>query len=165
MARHPAARFEHLLHIGNRFLEEFRSDLDRATLDGSDTPPRLRMVHERAGHASPEYRTLSIPVPDAASGASPEHLSAVIAHYSRGRAPDALLLAMELVGLGAAGEPQPLLIAEARSRDGVRLFWMQSYSVRGGRAVWDEPEEDGWQDPGEEEMILDESFAVAARSG
>ena len=163
MARHLTARFEHLLHIGNRFLEEFRADLVRAASDGSDTPPRLRLVHERSGHATPEYRTLSIPVPEAAGGASPEHISALVARYSRTRAPDALLLAMELMGTGADGEPHPLMVVEARSRDGVRLFWMQSFSVHDRRTTWAEPEEGGWQDPGEEEMILDASFAVPAR--
>lgn len=131
----------------------------RAAADGSDTPPRLRTVHERQGHASPEYRTLNIPVPDAAGGSSPVALSALIANYADRRAPDAMLLAMELVADDGTGTARPLLVAEARDRDGVRLFWKQPFGVERGLTDWGEPEDGGWQDPGGEEMILDAAFA------
>lgn len=160
LRRSTVAQTEHLLTLANRFLEEIREDVERALTDGSDTPPRLRLVHERAGHASPEYRTLNIPVPDEAGGTSPTALSALISGYARARSPDALLLALELVGTTPAGEAEPLLIAEARSRAGIRLFWRQSYSVAERRVVWADPAEGGWQDPGGEEMILDAAFTA-----
>lgn len=163
--RSPAARIAHLLVLANRFLEEVHQEVERAADDGSDLPPRLRMVHERAGHASPEFRTLNIPVPERAGGASPVGMSALIARYARGRGPDALLLALELVGEMAGGEAKPLLVVEAHSEDGVRLFWMQPFETKGSAVAWDEPAEGGWQDPGMEEMILDASFPALTGRG
>ena len=45
---------------------------------------------------------------------------------------------------------------------GTRLFWMQPYTVGGSQGVeWGEPVGEGWNDPGEEEMILDGAFGPA----
>lgn len=157
------SRTGRLLSIATRFLEDVRHDVERAAANGSDTPPRLRTVHTRQGHASPEFRTLNIPVPASAGGASPVVLSELIARYARADPPDALLLATELIYEDAGGTKQPLLVAEARDSTGVRLFWKQPYTVDGGHVEWGDPEDDGWQDPAAEEMILDAAFAVRAR--
>lgn len=135
----------------------------RAATDGSDLPPRLRTVHERQGHASPEFRTLNIPVPESANGSSPVLLSALIARYAQAHAPDALLLVTELVSEGPDGSPQTILVAEARDASGVRLFWKQPFTLNGASLEWGEPETGGWQDPEDQEMILDAAFGAAAR--
>jgi hypothetical protein len=158
MVRSKIARMERTLGAATRFLDEVRSDVERTVGEGGGLPPRLRSIHERVGHATPEYRTLAIPVPDGVVGASPEVLSGVIARFAAVKSPDALVLAMDLVldaGKGIAG---PVLVAEARDSVGTRLFWMQPYHVDGGRVAWEEPLEGGWRDPGEEEMILDAAF-------
>jgi hypothetical protein len=144
--------------MATRFLEEARRDTERAVAEGSDVPPRLRSVHSRAGHATPEFRTLVLQVPDDAAGASPEVLAGMIARYARTRSPTCLLLTLDLLLRSETGEAVPVLVMEARDRLGTRLFWMQSYRVRGGTVTWEEPMEGGWQDPGEEEMILDVGF-------
>ena len=156
--RSKVAQVERTLHQASRFLEEVRYDIERAGVDGTDTPPRIRSIHERTGHATPEYRTLNIPVPDGAGGASPTLLSTMIARYAREKAPQCLLLAMDVV-VDRGDGPCPVLIAEARDRAGTRLFWMQPYSFDGAQVAWGEPDEGGWRDPGAEDLILDASFA------
>jgi len=150
---------ERTLRLAHDFLQESRTDLERAMAEGSDLPPRIRIVNERRGHASPEYRTLAVPIPEGAEGGSPTVLSSAIAGYARTRAPQCLLLVLDVVGTSDTGQPQPMLIAEARDRSGNRFYLVQPFSVRGGRVKWEEPIEGGWRDPGEEEMILDAAFA------
>jgi hypothetical protein len=149
---------ERTLRLAHDFLQESRSDLERAIADGSDLPPRIRMVNERRGHASPEYRTLAVPIPEGAEGGSPTVISSAIARYAKTRSPQCLLLTLDVVGTGGDGEPQPMLIAEARDRSGNRFFLVQPFLVRQGKVTWQEPVEGGWRDPGEEEMILDAAF-------
>lgn len=158
--RSRVAQVERILHQAAKFLDEMRYDIERAVLDGSDTPPRVRSVHERTGHATPEYRTLSIPIPDGVGGASPTLLSGAIARFARAKPPQSLLLAMEIV-MATADGPRPVLIAEARDRAGTRLFWMQPYWIQDGCVTWGEPEDGGWRDPGTEELILDAAFGRA----
>lgn len=153
------ARLERTLGAATRFLEEMREELERAAADGGAVPPRLRSVHERPGHATPEYRTLAIPVPEGLVGSSPEILSGAIARFAQAKPPAALLLALDLV-LDAGSGPGPVLVAEARDAAGTRLFWMQPYRSVEGKLRWDEPLEGGWRDPGEEEMILDAALLV-----
>ena len=147
---------ERILGFATRFLEEVRDDISRSKMDGSDTPPRVRSVHENPGHATPEFRTLTIPIPDSFGGLSPEVLSGAIAKFASTKRPDCLLLVFE-----AENEDGPIVIAEARCRYGTRLFWVQPYTVTGAHVEWGEPLTGGWADPGEEEMILDASFAPA----
>jgi hypothetical protein len=156
--RSRVAQVERTLHQAVRFLEEMREDMERAMIDGLDTPPRIRSVHERTGHATPEYRTLNIPIPEGAGGASPTLLSGAIASYARKNPPQCLLLGMDIVMATAEG-PRPVLIAEARDRAGTRLFWMQPYWLEGNAISWGEPDEGGWRDPREEELILDAAFS------
>lgn len=153
MPRSRMLQMERTLGFATRFLEEVRHDIGKAAPDGSGTPPRIRSLHERAGHATPEFRTLNIPVSDDLGGASPEVLSGCIAHYAAQKKPDRLFLAFEAEMGGS-----PVLIAEAGDRMGTRLFWVQPYRVEGRKVVWGEPLDGGWRDPGEEEMILDASY-------
>jgi len=149
---------ERTLGMATRFLDEVKGDIGRAAKEGADIPPRLRSVHEKPGHATPEFRTVAIPVPDGMEGVSPEILSGTIARYAQSRKPDCLLLAME-AELDAGGEGnRPVLIAEARDRAGTRMYWMQPYRAAGSRVDWEEPLAGGWADPGEAEMILDAAF-------
>ncbi|HEU0015203.1 MAG TPA: hypothetical protein VFQ45_16045 [Longimicrobium sp.] len=151
-------QLERTLNLATKFLDEVRSDIGRSALDGEDMPPRVRSVHEKPGHATPEFRTLAIPIPDGLGGASPEILSGTIARYAETKKPDCLLLAMEAqMDWGDEG-PGPVLIAEARDRTGTRMFWVQPYRPAGTKVDWDAPIEGGWRDPGEEEMILDAAF-------
>lgn len=154
MPRSKIMQFERVLGFATRFLEEMRDDIDRARMEGSDTPPRLRSIHERAGHATPEFRTLNIPIPDGMGGLSPEVLSGIIARYAEQKRPDCLLLALE-----AETDDGPVLIAEARCKYGTRMFWMQPFTSSGRGVQWGDPVGDGWRDPGDEEMILDAGFA------
>lgn len=147
---------ERVLSFATRFLEEVRDDIAHNRMDGLDTPPRIRSVHERAGHATPEFRTLNIPVPDGYGGLSPDVLSVAIAHFAGTRKPDCLLLAFE-----AETGDGPVLIAEARCRFGTRFFWMQPFSSATTHVEWGEPIDGGWRDPGDEEMILDAAFGGA----
>jgi hypothetical protein len=147
---------ERVLGFATRFLEEVRDDISRTRMDGSDTPPRVRSVHEQPGHATPDFRTLNIPVPAGFGGLSPEVLSGAIARYAAQKKPDCLLLAFE-----AENADGPVLIAEARCRYGTRLFWMQPYTVAATHVEWGEPLDGGWRDPGDEEMILDAAFTGA----
>jgi hypothetical protein len=147
-----------MLRLAHEFLREARVDLVRAATDGSDLPPRIRIVHDRPGHASPEFRTLAVPIPDSAGGASPSVLSTTIAQYARRNPPACLMLVLDVIGTGEDGNPQSLLIAEARDRSGNRLFIVQPFLISDGRVSWEEPIEGGWRDPGEEEMIIDAAF-------
>ena len=159
MKKSPFAIQERTLRLAHSFLEETRRDLERAVRESSDIPPRIRTVHERPGHSSPEFRTLAVPIPEGAEGASPEVLSISIASYARRRRPECIFLTLDVTGRGDDGSPQPLLIAEARDRDGTRLYLMQPFTVDQGRIEWGEPLNGGWRDPGQEEMILDAAFA------
>ena len=151
---------ERVLTYAARFLEETRDDIQRCKMDGSDVPPRIRSVHERPGHATPEFRTLTIPIPDVFGGLSPEVLSGAIAKFAAGRKPECLILALE-----AENGDGPLLIAEARCRYGTRLFWMQPFTWIASKLEWGEPLDGGWQDPGGEEMILDAAFSRTVAIG
>lgn len=156
--RSKVVQVERTLHQAVRFLDDMRRDVERAVLDGLDTPPRIRSVHERTGHATPEFRTLNIPIPDGVGGASPTLLSGAIARFARAKPPQCLLLAMDVV-LATEQGPRPVLIAEARDRAGTRLFWMQPYWVQADSVRWGEPDEGGWRDPGADELILDAAFS------
>jgi hypothetical protein len=149
------------LGLATRFVEDVRADIARAVLQGEDIPPRLRCVNYRAGHATPEFRTLSIPSPGGPGTLTPALLSAVIAQYAEERSPDCLLLAME-AEMPVDGRACTVLITEARDRAGTRLFRVQPFRPGGARMVWEAPLEGGWRDPGGEEMILDAAFAGAA---
>lgn len=158
MARSRMQQIERTLGMATRFLDEVRGDIGRAALEGADIPPRLRSVHEKPGHATPEFRTVAIPVPDGLGSVPPEILAGTIAKYAQTRKPDCLMLAME-AEMDADGEgSRTVLIAEARDRTGTRMYWMQPYSPAGTRVDWDEPLTGGWCDPGEAEMILDAAF-------
>lgn len=158
MARSRMQQIERTLGMATRFLDEVRGDIGRAALEGADIPPRLRSVHEKPGHATPEFRTVAIPVPDGLGSVPPEILSGTIARYAQTRKPDCLMLAME-AEMDADGKgSRTVLIAEARDRTGTRMYWMQPYSPLGTRVDWDEPLTGGWCDPGEAEMILDAAF-------
>lgn len=159
MARSRTQQLERTLGMATRFLEEVRDDIGRAAQEGADIPPRLRSVHEKPGHATPEFRTLAIPVPDEVGGVSPDILSGTIARYAESRRPDCLMLAME-AEMADGEDGRALLIAEARDRAGTRMYWMQPFRPGGSRVDWEEPLTGGWCDPGEAEMILDASFPL-----
>jgi hypothetical protein len=114
-------------------------------------------VHETPGHTTPEFRTLNIPIPDGAGVLPVDVLSGAIARYAKQKRPDRLLLAME-----AEMQGTPVLIAEAHDLNGSRLYWVQPFRRKAGGIQWEEPLGGGWQDPGEQEMILDESYVDAA---
>ncbi|HEU4455178.1 MAG TPA: hypothetical protein VFR81_19095 [Longimicrobium sp.] len=160
MPRSRIMQFERVLSFATRFLEEVRGDIERARMEGSDTPPRLRCIHERPGHATPEFRTLNIPVPEGLGGLSPDVLSGIISRYAEQKRPDCLLLALE-----AETADGLVLIAEARCKFGTRMFWMQPYTVTDRHVKWGDPMADGWRDPGEEEMILDAAFPRPVAAG
>jgi hypothetical protein len=158
VARSRIQQLERTLGMATRFLDEVRTDIGRAALEGADIPPRLRSVHEKPGHATPEFRTVAIPIPDGVAGAPPEILSGTIARYAQVKKPDCLLLAME-AELDMEGDGgRTVLIAEARDRTGTRMYWMQPYRPAGTHVDWEEPLAGGWSDPGEAEMILDAAF-------
>lgn len=154
------ARRERTLEWAHAFLEDVRKEIAAAALAGNDVPPRLRSVHERPGHATPEYRTLAIPVNDDVGGASPEVLSGIIARFARAKPASCLILVFDAVMQGANGDPGSVLIAEVRDRAGSRYFLVQPFA-RGeaGAVSWEDPIEGGWREPGDEEMILDAAFA------
>ena len=158
MGRSKMQQIERTLGMATRFLDEVRGDIGRAALEGADIPPRLRSVHEKPGHATPEFRTVAIPVPDGMGGVPPEILSGTIARYAQTKKPDCLLLAMEAEMEADGDGARSVLIAEARDRTGTRMYWMQPYRPGGSRVDWDEPLAGGWADPGEAEMILDAAF-------
>lgn len=159
MASTGLARRERALEWAHTFVEEVRREIEEAALRRNDVPPRLRSVHERAGHATPEYRTLAVQVPDGAEGASPEVLSGLIARFARAKPATCLILAFDAVMDGPDGEPRPVLIAEVRDRLDARFFLVQPFHKdERGVVRWGEPLDGGWRDPGDEEMILDASF-------
>lgn len=145
--------------MARAFVSEVRRDLERAAVMGADLPPRIRTMHTRAGHATPEYRTLALPVEQ--GEASPDAMSHLIARWARLKPACSILLALDAVAPDPDGQTRPVLIAEARDRWGTRLFWMQGFRVVDTRVVWEEPLGGGWQDPGGEELILDEAFESA----
>jgi hypothetical protein len=152
---------ERTLGLATRFLEDVRDDVARAVLQEEDIAPRLRCVNYRAGHATPEFRTLSIPSPGGPGTLTPALLSAVIAQYAEDRSPDCLMLAME-AEMPVDGRMRTVLITEARDAAGTRRFRVQPFRPEGTRVVWEAPLEGGWRDPGGEEMILDAAFAGEA---
>ena len=158
MTTRALAQRERTIEMAQAFLAEVRRDLERATAAGCDLPPRLRSVHVRAGHATPEYRTLAIPADPAAGGASPDVLSAMIARYAALRPPSCMILALDGLSQDEDGSTHPVLIAEVHDTAGTRAFWMQPFRAVGGRIEWETPMGDGWQDPGEQELILDLAF-------
>jgi hypothetical protein len=149
---------ERTLRLAHEFVKETRSELARAAAEGADLPARIRTVHDRTGHASPEYRTLYVPIPMGAEGSSPSVLSGAIASYAARRPPACLLLTLDVIGTADDGSPQSILIAEARDRTGTRMFMIQPFEIVDRRITWHEPVEGGWRDPGAEEMILDAAF-------
>jgi hypothetical protein len=159
LRNHDYATQERILRMAHEFVREARVDLARAVREDSDLPPRIRIVHDRPGHTSPEYRTLAVPIPAGAGGASPSVLSGAIARYVRRNPPSCLMLVLDVIAPDERGGQQPLLIAEARDTLGNRLFIVQPFRVTDGRITWDEPLEGGWRDPGPEEMIIDAAFA------
>lgn len=152
---------QRVLELAHAFLEEARRDLEKASAEGADLPPRLRVVNIRQGQTAPEFRTLAIPVPPGGEGSSPEILSSLIARYAADKPATCLLLALDVVAADGDGSQQPMMIAEARDRGGTRFFMMQPFRVHEGIVHWEEPLGGGWQDPGGEEMILDAAFAGA----
>jgi hypothetical protein len=165
VGRSRTQQFERTLGMATRFLEDVRRDVETAAHEGADIEPRIRSVHERQGHATPEFRTIAIPVSDALGGLPPEVLSGTIARYAARRHPDRLMLAMEAETAGPDGSARNVLIAEARDRSGTRMYWMQPFRSHGGDVVWDEPLAGGWRDPGEAEMVLDAAFRDAVPDG
>jgi len=156
--RSRSSQTEWVLRQATRFLEDARREVERAAHHGSDFPPRIRTVHERPSHSTPEYRNLAIHVPPHLGGASPEALSEMIAQHVGSKPPSCLLLALE-AERQEGGEVSSVLIAEVRDRHRTRMFWMQPFTREGGRVRWEEALDGGWRDPGEEEMILDAAFA------
>jgi hypothetical protein len=144
------------------FLEEMRSEIVRCSMDGTGFLPRVRCINERQGHATPEFRTLLIPPGDGATLLSPDALSVTIADFARRRTPDRLVLVMDATYSADGGEEASILVAEARDRVGTRLFLIQPYRGTGGSVIWQPPRNGSWQDPGEEEMILDAAFSALA---
>jgi hypothetical protein len=148
------------------FLDEIKCTIERACYSEQDVMlPRMRAVHERRGHATPEFRTAVIPVAGEAAGQFPELLGRTLAQYARTRPPVALLLAIGLVGIGRNGQPTNLLILEAHDGKGTRRCWKQGYATGSRTVSWDAPELEGWFEPGEDEMILDIAFAAAPDPG
>lgn len=158
LVQSSSLQLERTRAYAEQFLEEMRGELQRTACAGHDSPPRLRSVHERPGHATPEFRTLVIPVPPGIPKLSPQILSATIAYFAAKRAPDRLMLGMDAVHSDERGAASPVLIMEARDQVGTRLFWMQPYEVENGSIRWMEPLNGGWLNPGDEEMILDAAF-------
>ena len=156
MTPRAVAQRERTIEMAEAFLTEVRRDLERATAAGCDRPPRLRSVHVRAGHATPEYRTLAIPAD--AEGASPEVLSTMIARYAALRPPACMILALDGLSQAEDGTSHPILIAEARDAVGTRVFWMQPFRAVAGKIQWEPALSGGWQDPEEQELILDLAF-------
>jgi hypothetical protein len=157
----PVALRERTIEMAHAFLEEVRRDLAKATAAGCDLPPRLRSVHLRAGHATPEYRTLAIPALPGSQGTSPDLLSTMIAQYAALRPPCCMILTLDGLSEGSDGVPQPVLIAEARDAVGTRVFWMQPFRAVDGKIEWGTPVTGGWQDPADQELILDLAFVEA----
>lgn len=151
-------RQQNTLRLAAAFLDETRRQLERAVAAGVTMPPVLRSVHEKAAHATPEFRTVAIPVPPGCAGLGPGVLSGLIAHFAAEKEPVCLLLALDTAREGeGAGS---LFVVEARDLAGTRRVWMQPYRVQGAEVRWAEPVASGWAEPDEEEaMVLDEAFA------
>lgn len=149
---------ERTLRMAASFLDEIRTEVERAAREANDLVPRLRLVHERRGQATPELRTLALP-PLRGNRSFVETISSAVAAYAARRKPDRLMLALEVY----RSPSEPALVIEAVDRAGTRLFWMQCYQVEDGRVRWQTSDE-GWSDPGAEEMILDAAIRVAAPS-
>ena len=164
MIRRGAVQRERTLEMACGFVAEVRRDLERAAAAGCDLPPRLRSAHLRAGHATPEYRTLGIPIAAGAAAVSPEILSAAVARFAALRPTCAIVLAFDALTVTDDGGSCPILVAEARDVVGTRAFWMQPFRVLDGRIDWGDPAGGGWQDPGEQEMILDAAFSAGVES-
>ena len=167
MGNRVTASRERTIELAHAFLEDVRHDLEIATAQRCDLPPRIRTMHSRAGHATPEYRTLAIPQGRGAK-ASTALLSQSISQYARTKPPCCIVLAFDALLDAEEGEPTPVLIAEARDRWGTRLFFMQPFRCADEQVAWGEPVGGGWREPGDEEMILDAAFApvvgeIAAR--
>ena len=156
---------ERTLEMAHAFVEEFRRDLESSAREECDVPPRLRTAHTRVGHATPEYRTVSVPATAAGAQSSPDLLSSLISRYAANRRPCCALLALEALSEGEGGEAVPLLIAEARDSAGTRMYLMQPFRRVAGVVRWEEPLGGGWRDPRDEEMILDAAFASGAGAG
>lgn len=154
----PELQRQRTLQLAAAFLHEVRRDVEHAAASSSTLAPRLRSVHERAGHTTPEYRTMAIPVPEAVVGRSPELLSQAIARFAEEKRPVCLLLALDLLMDTAAGPPQSALIFEARDAADTRRYLVQTYEVDRGKVKWDMPRSAAWLDPGDQEMILDAAF-------
>lgn len=154
----PRSQAERTLSLADRFIEEIRRDVEEGAGRGVDMPPCLRSIHERPGHASPEYRTQTIRLPEEGVEDFPTYLSGVIARYASEKRPDRLLLAVEAV----QGEGT-VVIAEARDGHGTRRFRRESYRLEGRRVSWEKPAPEMWHDPGDEEMILDSAFRRLGR--
>jgi hypothetical protein len=165
LVQSSARQLERTRAYAEKFLEQMRGELQRAASAGHDSPPRLRSIHERPGHATPEFRTLVIPVPPGVAQLSPQILSATIAYFAAKRAPDRLLLGMDAVHSDERGVTRPVLILEARDQVGTRLFWMQAYQLENGSIRWMEPLTGGWLNPGDRQMILDAAFPPTAAQG
>jgi hypothetical protein len=150
---------ERTLELADAFLKDVRHDLEVALAQRFDLAPRIRTMHTRPGHATPEYRTLAIPSPPAGE-TSTTFLSLAIAHYARAKSPCAIVLAFEAMLEGGEDGPSTVLISEARDRWGTRLFFIQPYRLQGDGLLWGDPVGGGWRDPGEEEMILDRAFGA-----
>lgn len=162
MTRRPVVQQERTRRLAAAFLDEYRRDLERATAGGADLPPRLRSVHARPGHATPEYRTHAIPIPAGMGEASPEVLSGLIARYAALKPPVCLLLALEAVVQMGEADAGRVLIAEARDAAGTRLFYVQPFRAERKEVAWGEPDGGGWRDPGDDEMVLDAAFSPPA---
>lgn len=142
------------------FIREMRWEIESAVRAGLDTLPRLRCIDERPGHATPEFRTLAIPISNGGTSASPEVLSGTIANFAQQRSPCRLVLVVDAVQESAEGERGSILIVEARDHLGTRLYFMQPYGTRENRVEWGAPLDGGWHEPGEQEMILDAAFQL-----
>jgi hypothetical protein len=160
-ARNGSLDRERTQDYAEGFLQEMREVIETAARSGLDSPPRLRSVHERPGHSTPEFRTVVIPAPPGAGVLSPPTLSVAIARFAARRPPDRLVLALDALQDDGSGGNRPVLLAEARDCVGTRLFWAQSYRVEDNGVRWDDPQAGGWVDPGAEEMILDAAFQLA----
>lgn len=161
VSRSKNGQMRWLLNVATRFLDEVRDDMAEAARCQCDLPPRLRSVHEQQGHATPEYRTVGIPVPPEMGTVSPEVLGCAVSHFAAAKHPDALVLAFAAVMEGADGASTPVLILEARDHGDTRMYRICPYRSADGVLCWSD-DDGGWLDPKGEEMIIDAAFAVGA---
>lgn len=159
MRRNGGGEKARTIELAERFLEDTRAELAKVTGQGYDLPPRVRTAHTRVGHATPEFRTLAVPLPDCSAAAAPDAISEMIARYAAKDPPSRLFLAFVAeTRLPDSSVPTPVLVMEVRDAWGTRLYQMLPFFAQGTRFAWSEPIHDGWQDPGEQEMILDAAF-------